>query len=227
MRVWLIDLDNTLHDARRAIFPRINHAMTAFVADRLGLDEASASELREHYWARYGATLLGLVRHHGVDAHEFLRETHPFPDIGSLVTRDHRLAHALRRLHGRRIVLTNAPGDYGCAVLRALGVASLIERVVSIEAMRFAGRFEPKPSQPMMRRVVASLRARAVNCVLVEDSVENLHGARAVGLRTVLVTGISERGRHPARRTHAGSGRRVGLKIHSFAQLPRSRLRHA
>ena len=88
--VWLLDLDNTLHDAMPVVFPRINLAMTEYVARTVGLPHAEASELRVHYWRRYGATLLGMVRHHGVDPHDFLRETHPFPDIHRIVRRDHR-----------------------------------------------------------------------------------------------------------------------------------------
>ena len=37
--------------------------------------------LREHYWQRYGATLLGLVRHHGTDPEHFLHHTHQIPDL--------------------------------------------------------------------------------------------------------------------------------------------------
>jgi putative hydrolase of the HAD superfamily len=223
--VWLLDLDNTLHDAMRVVFPRINVAMTDYVARRLGLSAADADALRVHYWRRYGATLLGLVRHHGVDAHEFLRETHPFPDIDRIVRRDHRLAAALRRLPGRRVVVTNAPVHYASRVLAALGVVRLIDGLVSIEGMRFAGRMQPKPSRPMLRRLAASLRVAPHRCVLVEDSVENLDAARAVGMRTVLVTGIGHGHRHPAARPRAGLGRRMDVQVHDFVQLPRRLLR--
>ena len=40
-----------------------------------------AARLREHYWSRYGATLLGLVRHHGVKAAHFLEQTHLHPGL--------------------------------------------------------------------------------------------------------------------------------------------------
>ena len=223
-RVWLLDLDNTLHDASRHAFPRINAAMTAYVAELLALPCGEADALRDHYWHRYGATLLGLVRHHGVDSAHFLRETHRFDDMAGLVRRDARLRAALARLPGRRIVLTNAPAVYARAVLAALGVAPLFERVVSIESMRFAGRIQPKPSRAMLRRVVATLRTDAANCVLLDDTPANLHSARAVGIRTVLVSGI---GRHaatgPAQR-RAGRGRRIDLQVQSVTQLPRGAL---
>jgi putative hydrolase of the HAD superfamily len=143
--VWLLDLDNTLHDAAGEIMPRIDRAMTQFVMDQVGLAEAPASALRTHYWQRYGATLLGMVRHHGVDPHHFLRDTHVFPDLHRLVRRDVRLMHLLRRLPGRKIIVTNAPAHYAGGVIAALGIAPLLDGVIAIEDMRFAGRLMPKP----------------------------------------------------------------------------------
>ena len=58
--VWLFDLDNTLHNADAGIFYIINRAMTDYMAQRLKLSEEAASDLRQDYWHRYGATLAGL-----------------------------------------------------------------------------------------------------------------------------------------------------------------------
>ncbi len=62
-RVWIFDLDNTLHDAMPHIFPHINRSMTAYLQQHLQLDEEAANALRVDYWQRYGATLTGLMRH--------------------------------------------------------------------------------------------------------------------------------------------------------------------
>lgn len=219
--VWLLDLDNTLHDATPHVFPRIDRAMTEYVARRLGLPEDEASALRVHYWRRYGATMLGLVRHHGVDPHEFLREAHPFPDLHRIVARDHGLRDALRRLPGRKVVVTNAPDAYASRVVRSLGVAAQLDGLIAIESMRFAGRFLPKPSRSMLAKLVARMRVPASRCILVEDSPQNLAAARACRLRTVLVTGLSHRSKGANRRPRAGSGRRIDLQVQSIWDLPR------
>lgn len=219
--VWLLDLDNTLHDATPHVFPRIDRAMTEYVARRLGLPEDEASALRVHYWRRYGATMLGLVRHHGVDPHEFLREAHPFPDLHRIVARDHGLRDALRRLPGRKVVVTNAPDAYASRVVRSLGVAAQLDGLIAIESMRFAGRFLPKPSRSMLAKLVARMRVPASRCILVEDSPQNLAAARACRLRTVLVTGLSHRSKGANRRPRAGAGRRIDLQVQSIWDLPR------
>src|SRR5690606_11021675 len=104
---------------------------------------------------------------------------------------------------------------YATRVVRALGIAPYIESIASIESMRFAGRYQPKPSRAMLRRLVARVGAPAAQCVLVEDSPENLAAARSIGMRTILVTGTTHRSRHPAHRLHAGSSRRIDLQVQS------------
>ena len=220
-RTWLIDLDDTLHDAQREIMPRIDAAMTEYVARHLGLSQIEASALRLAYWKRYGATLLGLVTHHPIDPHHYLRETHRFPDMQRLVRRRPALARTLSRLPGRRIIVTNGPWHYARAVVRALGIAGSIDAIVPIEAMRFTGRFQPKPSAPMMRRLAARLRTLPARCTLVDDSVSNLAGARAAGVRTVLAAGLNQLRKPAATRARAGSSRRVELQVQSIEHLMR------
>ena len=55
--------------------------MTQYIIDRLGVDVDEANRLRTGYTQRYGATLLGLVRHHPVDAADFLHVVHTFADL--------------------------------------------------------------------------------------------------------------------------------------------------
>ena len=48
-RVWLFDLDNTLHDTSHKIFREINLGMTAAVMESLEVDEDTANQLRTAY----------------------------------------------------------------------------------------------------------------------------------------------------------------------------------
>lgn len=183
--VWLFDLDNTLHDASSAAFGHLHRSMGEYIERELGLDAAQASVLRRRYWLRYGATLLGLIRHHGVDPHHFLHHTHLLPDLETRVRgHAHDLA-ALRRLPGRRVLLTNAPAAYTARVLGVLGIGHLFEAVCSIEDMRMFGHWRPKPDARMLRRVAVRLRVAPEDCVLVEDTLDHQKSARRVGMGTV------------------------------------------
>lgn len=223
-RTWLFDLDGTLHDVAPEIMPRINRDMTAFVARSLSISIEEANAIRTGFWHRYGSTLAGMVRHHGTDPHEFLHACHQFPDMDRLVRPDRRLQALLRCLPGRHLVLTNAPRAYACAVLARLGVLRQFEAVISIEDMRFAGHWRPKPSISMLRCLAARHRFDPRRAVLVEDTPANLAGARACGLSTVLIRGFNRSIRGDGRR-RAGRARAVDFQIQSVLTLTRIALR--
>lgn len=204
-RTWIFDLDNTLHNASPHIFPHINRAMTAYLQAHLGLTEAAAGELRRHYWKRYGATLLGLMRHHQTDPRHFLWHTHQLPELERMLVREPQLRATLTRLPGRKIVFSNSPVHYSSAVLKALGVADLFDDVFSIERTRF----RPKPDSSGFLRLCRANRVRPQRCIMVEDSLDNLRTAGRLGMKTVWVTRAA---RAPGC---------VDAKIAKLMQLPR------
>lgn len=202
--VWLFDLDNTLHNASPHIFPHINRSMRAYIERHLGVDEHEASRIRQDYWLRYGATLLGLMRHHGTDPDHFLQATHQFPDLRRMVVFDKPLIHALRRLPGRKIIFSNAPRHYAEAVLDITGLRPCFDAVYAVENIRY----QPKP---LRAGFLALLRAEHLdprNCIMVEDSLANLVTAKKLRMKTVWVSaGLRQ---SPF----------VDVKINSVLQLP-------
>jgi putative hydrolase of the HAD superfamily len=191
--LWLFDLDNTLHDASHAIFPTISANMNVFMARVLGdgvtlagPDAVNAARL--DYWRRYGATLLGMIKHHNVSAAEFLRETHALTDLETMIRAERGLARLLRHLPGRKIILTNAPTRYSTDVVRHLGLRRHFSHHVAIENMHVHGQLRPKPSKLMLRRLLRKHGASARRCILVEDTLANLRSAKQVGVRTVWMT---------------------------------------
>ncbi|HEU5293830.1 MAG TPA: HAD-IA family hydrolase [Burkholderiaceae bacterium] len=181
----MFDLDDTLHDAARASLPEINAAMTAYVQRELDLTREEADALRQRYWLRYGATLLGLARHHGVKAAHFLHDTHRLPGLEARVSGHRHDFAAIARLRGRKLVLTNAPRAYALRVLSALRIDALFDGVISIEDMAMFGQLRPKPDARMLRALCARLRVHPRRCVLVEDTLAHQKAARRVGMRTV------------------------------------------
>ena len=182
--VWLFDLDNTLHDAGPHIFPHINRSMTAYLATHLALDEATANSMRVEYWKRYGATLLGLMRHHGTDPHHFLAETHRFDSIHELMVFDRALKALLRHLPGRKIVFSNGPRAYARAVIEAMDLGRLFQAVFGIEDMGW----QPKPGIRAYRHLLRAHRLDPRRCVMVEDTAENLQPAKRLGMRTIWIS---------------------------------------
>ena len=183
--LWLFDLDNTLHDASHAAFGEMHLAIGDYVVRHLGITTEEANALRHRYWLRYGATLLGLVRHHGIRAAHFLEETHRLPGLEERLRTSAPDRAALARLRGRKVILTNAPRDYAMRVLRRTGLLRFFDGVVTIEDMTMFGLPRPKPDARMLRRLVARLRVPASRCVLVEDTLQHLKAARSLGMYTI------------------------------------------
>lgn len=211
--LWLFDLDNTLHDAGSEIFPAIERNMNSFLQQRLNCEMAQVSALRQLYWQRYGATVLGLIRHHAIRADEFLPPVHALPDLPSMLRYERGLARLLRRLPGKKILLTNAPHGYSSIVLRHLGLLGHFARHIPIEAMHVHRQLRPKPDKRMLRQLLAREGKTARDCILVEDSIANLKTARALGLRTVWITQYL---RQDHRKPPC-----VDLKLASVTALPR------
>lgn len=202
--LWIFDLDNTLHNASPHIFPHINKSMTAYLQEYLQLSETEANALRQHYWQRYGATLSGLMRHHGTDPDHFLHHTHQFPELEKMVLPEPRLRRVLRALPGSKVVFSNAPQHYALAVLKLLKVADMFDDVIAVEQARY----RPKPDFYGFRHVMRRNRVKAAQCIMVEDSLENLQAAKRLGMRTVWVNAGSK---YPAC---------VDVKISNILQLP-------
>jgi putative hydrolase of the HAD superfamily len=212
-RVWLFDLDNTLHDAGAWIFSEMNVSMRRYVVEALGVTAEEADALRARYWRRYGSTMLGLVRHHAVRPAHFLLETHRFPGLEERVTGHRHDLAAIARLPGRRIVLTNAPRAYARRVLGALGVLGLFDDILAIEDMRMFGHWRPKPDRRMLRQVARQLGVHPSRCTLVEDSLENLRAARRVGMQTVWMQRYARRGAHAGPREPRWTLRPAGVRV--------------
>lgn len=162
----------------------MNRAMTQYIMDTLILDESVAHGLRQHYWRIYGATLKGLMRHHGTNPHHFLHETHRLEALPEMVLQVRRLRHMLNSLSGRKLVFTNAPRDYALRVLEILGIADCFEMVFSVESTKF----HAKPSMRGFQMLLKTIKTNANNCVMLEDNLAALMTAKRLGMKTVWIT---------------------------------------
>ena len=204
-RVWIFDLDNTLHDARARIFPAMHDQINAFLRRHFNVDEAGANTMREHFWRTYGTTLNGLMRHHGVHPRDFLAETHVFPELADLVVRENALKHALERLGGTKLVFSNAPRRYVGQVLQALGLERYFDAVYAIEDARYRG----KPALHGFHLLLRKHNLDPHRCAFVDDMLENLRTAHRLGMSTVWVSAVRKRVSY------------VDVRISSVTELPR------
>jgi putative hydrolase of the HAD superfamily len=178
---WIFDLDNTLYPMGGAVQAQMDDRITAYVRRETGLDDADAFALQKRYLREHGTTLAGLMAHHGVDPYGFLDEVH---DVSlDTVEPDARLAAALARLPGRRLVFTNASAGHAERVLARLGLAELFEHVFHLEAAALT----PKPQARAYEALIAAHGVTPRTSAFFEDTERNLEPAAGYGMTTVLV----------------------------------------
>jgi putative hydrolase of the HAD superfamily len=190
VRDWVFDLDNTLYPARD-LYDEIGDRMTAYIARAAQVGEDEALYLREHYFHEYGATIVGMVKHHGVDATDFLAFVHD-ADL-SVLAPDPELRALIARLPGRRIVFTNGGGGHAERVLAKLGIEDLFDALFDIEDASLA----PKPQRESYERIVAAHAVTVSEAILVEDTLRNLEPAYEMGFATALVGAVHPDPRPP------------------------------
>ena len=183
---WIFDLDNTLHDAQKKIFPIINQKINRYISNSVKINLSEADGLRKKYWDYYGATLEGLIRHHNINPTDFLEETHTLENFEELILPMPDLIKVLSSINGQKILYTNAPKNYTNKVLKICQIEGYFDGVFSIEDSNFIA----KPSAVSMEFFIKKYKIKLAN--FVDDVKENLETANQFGLSTIWLTNEKE-----------------------------------
>ncbi len=178
---WLFDLDNTLYPPEAGVLELVEEKILAYFVALTGLPADEAWALQRRYLEEHGSATPGLVRHHEVDPHEFLRAAHDVNLDG--LRPDPRLRRALLRLPGRRLVFTNGSQRHAERVLERLGLQDVFEDVFHAEAAGLLAKPDPRAFQALIR--VHDLAP--ASAAFFEDRSVNLRPAAELGMTTILV----------------------------------------
>ena len=182
MDVLIFDLDNTLYPAEKQLFNLIDVRINRYMTEIVGIPAPEVDALRRDYWRLYGVTLQGLIRHHAVDPEDYLLYVHDI-DVPSRLTRDLVLREMLENLPQRKAVFTNGSTCHAARVLSALGIEVMFEKVYDIRVAAY----QPKPYPEPYHAVLSELDTVAERCIMIEDSRDNLHTAKKLGMGTILI----------------------------------------
>lgn len=182
MECILFDLDNTLYSAGLEVFRLIDCRINRYMIEVVGIPRDEVEDLRRSYWKRYGVTMQGLMRHHGVDPEDYLAFVHDI-DLDGLLHPDPALCQALLALPMRKAVFTNSSLYHSERVLAALGLEGAFEEIFDI---RVAG-YLPKPFPEPYHAVLDRMDVPASRCIMVDDAPENLRTAKDLGMGTICV----------------------------------------
>lgn len=181
IRSWVFDLDHTLYPPAMRLFDQIEKRITAFAMTAAGVPQHEADRLRAQYWADYGTTLAGLMKHHKIDPDAYLQDVH---DISfDVLEPDPAIAARINALPGRKIVYTNGSAPYAADVLKARGLEDAFDAIYGVE---HAG-YIPKPEETAFRRIFEQDGLDPHEAAMFEDDPRNLAAPHAMGMRTVHV----------------------------------------
>ena len=72
IKFWLFDLDNTLYDGATKVFDQVDKKMSKFISEKLNVNLEEARKIQKSYFQEYNTTLNGMIKHHNINADEFL-----------------------------------------------------------------------------------------------------------------------------------------------------------
>lgn len=182
----LLDVDDTLYPRSSGLGREMSRLMTRFVANFLGVDHATADELRREARERHGTTLAWLLEEVGLEhADPYLEAVHPV-DLSPWITDEHaaEAQAALSAIDLPASVLTNGPREHAERVLDRLGLSDRFDRVFDLRSNGFVG----KPAPSVYQRVLDELDIRANTTLFVDDVVQYLLPFRDLGGNVVQVT---------------------------------------
>ena len=178
---WIFDLDDTLYLRSSGVHEQMRLRVVRFIQDLIGCDAAAAAALHAEYYQRYGTSMVGLARHHGVQPLDFLEFVHAV-DISGLEVTD-VLNSAIAALPGRRLVFTNASTAHARRVLSHLQIADLFDDICDIECCGFIG----KPERAAYDVLLARHDIDPERSIFFDDREVNLRIPFQLGMQTVLV----------------------------------------
>ncbi|MEJ2698573.1 MAG: pyrimidine 5'-nucleotidase [Desulfuromonadales bacterium] len=205
MEAIIFDLDNTLYPPEKELFSLIDVRINRYMSEVVGIPPEEVDGLRRRYWAEYGVTLQGLIRHYGVDAEDYLEYVHDV-DVAGRLAADPELRLALEGLPQRKAVFTNGSHGHARRVLDTLGLTDLFEKIFDIRVASY----RPKPFPDPYHKVLECLALPASRCVMVEDTLDNLRTAKDLGMGTILVC------------SSPSEADFVDVRVSSAAQVPKA-----
>jgi putative hydrolase of the HAD superfamily len=192
LRCVFFDLDDTLYPESSGLMQAIGDRINRFMIERLDIDPAEVSKIRDGYLKSFGTTLNALRRYYPVDPDEYLDFVHDIP-ISQHLQYDPALDQMLERLKPDKIIFTNADAKHARRVLTRLGILRHFEAIIDIHMLDFCN----KPDRRAYLKALDFASALPEECVLVEDSMANVLAAREVGMTTIMVgEGVHLRGAH-------------------------------
>ena len=202
----IFDVDDTLYDVGTGFTSyRNGEVVQQFMVDHFHFPSLQAAKkVRDQYFAKHHSTAKALTeaqKEGKFPANAPTFETAKLAeywadnlDYGKLGAPKNELYEALKDCPLTLVAFSNGPRKYVKRVLEQLGLFDLFgeERLYAVDDVLPHCKPEKEAFETIFKNIGNSAPE---NCVMVEDSMKNIRAAKALGMKTVLITGKTEVGR--------------------------------
>jgi len=181
IKYWLFDLDNTLYSGQTKVFDQVDKKMSSFISKKLDISIDEAKKIQKDYFHKYSTTLSGMMKHHDIDANEFLDFVH---DVNlDFLKQDKDLENQISKIKGKKIIFTNGSKAHAENVTKKIGINKLFDGVFDIVEANFI----PKPAIEAYKKLIQKYKIEPQYCIFIEDIARNLKPAHELGMKTVWI----------------------------------------
>ena len=181
IKFWLFDLDNTLYSGKTKVFEQVDKKMSLFISQKLNIDLKKAKQLQKEYFHEYNTTLNGMIKHHKINAEEFLEFVH---DVNlDFLQKDNLLASEISKLSGKKFIFTNGSRSHAENVTKRIGVDEHFDGIFDIVDSDYV----PKPSLEPYEKLIKKFDIDPKYCIFIEDIARNLKPAYDLGMKTLII----------------------------------------
>ena len=179
--ILLFDLDSTLYP-KDCGFEASRQTAKVFAALK-GCSTEEAVSLYKHYAEKYGAApFTGIYKESGICMETFINKGFMQPQL-NLIPKNPQLNALLKGTGKRCVVFSNVPEESITPILQHLNIEDCFEKVIGTRALNYIC----KPHEDAFKTVLQNIQATGQDCTMVEDTIGNLHQAKALGMKTAFI----------------------------------------
>ena len=161
IKYWIFDLDNTLYSGQTKVFDQVDKKMSSFISKKLEISIDEAKKLQKDYFRKYSTTLSGMIKHHNIDANEFLEFVH---DVNlDFLGKNEKLEKEIANISGKKIIFTNGSKAHADNVTKKIGINKLFDGVFDIVEANFI----PKPSIEAYKKLIQKYKTVSMQSKMV------------------------------------------------------------